>query len=55
MTREEAVKIIEDFGKAGGNIFIDGCKGSMPDSDLILIAKDCQLLLSQEENETNRD
>ena len=51
MNREEAIKIIEEFNEAGGSIFIDGCKGSMPDSDLITLAKDCQQLLSMYQGE----
>ena len=47
MNREDAIKIIEDFNKAGGRIFIDGCKGKMSDKDLIGLAKDCLFLLQQ--------
>lgn len=47
MTREEAIKIIEEFGKAGGNIFIDGIKGTMSDKDLITLAENCQLLMQK--------
>jgi DNA segregation ATPase FtsK/SpoIIIE-like protein len=46
MTREEALQIIEDFGKAGGNLFFDGCTG-LTDKDIICIAKDCQILLKK--------
>lgn len=51
MNREEAVQIIEKFIEDGGSLFIDGCKGDMPDSDLINIAKDCRKLteLNKEE------
>lgn len=46
MTREDAMKIIEDFGKAGGNMFIDGSDNfsNMSDSDIITIAYNIQLL-----------
>jgi len=47
MTLEEALKIIEDFGKTGGNLFIDGCTG-LTDNDIICIAKNCQILLYKE-------
>ena len=47
MNRSEAVKIIEEFTKAGGEICIDGCKGNLSDRDLILIAEQCQELLRQ--------
>ncbi len=46
MTREEALKIIENFGKSGGNLFIDGCTG-LTDKDIICIAKDCLILLKK--------
>ena len=47
MERTEALEIIDKFMQRGGNLFIDGCKGSMPDSDLISIARDCQILVNR--------
>ena len=46
MNREEAIQVIDDFVKQGGNLFIDGCKGEMPDKDLILIARNCLALFN---------
>lgn len=45
MTREEALKIITDFSKAGGELFIDYAKGvgeNLSDKDLFFIAEQCQ-------------
>jgi len=54
-TREEAIKVIEDFSKAGGNMFIDGCKGEMSDRDLIQIAESCLELLEKNEKDTTKE
>jgi len=47
MNREEAIQVIDNFVKQGGNLFIDGCKGNMPDKDLIFIAKNCLSMINR--------
>jgi hypothetical protein len=43
--KEKALKIITDFSKAGGELFIDYAKGvgeNLSDKDLFFIAEQCQ-------------
>ena len=54
-TREEAIKVIEDFSKAGGHMFIDGAEERMSDRDLIQIAESCLELLEKNEKDTTKE
>lgn len=48
MTKEEAIKTIEEFGRLGGKSFVDGVKAEgVSNNDLFIIAENCRLLMEK--------